>query len=171
MLSFICLCKTRRLVHPNGFHACQLNHLCVEVTALLAWIDFAVRYVCTGIYLFVAYTIWVQPSWKLKTILMTNLMYFSHWFQQRQILFYVYPGIFCFITWDKPVLLSHGASLSFWACCDYSWHPTSETLALEALTMSQIRPTVLICYGTEFLIKSRPFILKVAWWHQRSING
>lgn len=59
------------------------------------------------------------------------------------------------------MILIHGTSLSFCACCDYNtWHPPSQMLALEAITMSQERPTELICYGTEFLFKSTPFHFK-----------
>lgn len=59
--SFICLHRTGRLAHPNGFHACQFNHSCVEVLALVAWSDLAVRCVYTRIYLCVVYTVWVWP--------------------------------------------------------------------------------------------------------------
>lgn len=60
--SFICLHKTGRLAHPNGFHACQFTHLCVEVLALVAWSDLAVRCVHTSIYLCVVCTVWVWPT-------------------------------------------------------------------------------------------------------------
>jgi len=55
------------------------------------------------------------------------------------------------------MVLIHGASLPFCACCNNStWHPTSQTLALEAVTTAQEKPTALICYGTGFLFKSTP---------------
>ena len=75
-LSFIYLDKTGRLVHPNGFHACQFDHLCVEVPALLAWSDLAMRCVYTGIHLYVVYTIWygLVGSWKLILLLISCIL-------------------------------------------------------------------------------------------------
>lgn len=57
----------RVLMHPNGFHACQFNHLCVWVPALLAWSDLAMSCLYTALYLCVVSTIWMWYScWKLK---------------------------------------------------------------------------------------------------------
>lgn len=56
------------------------------------------------------------------------------------------------------MMLIHGASLSYFSVRDYDiWHPALQTLALEAATMSQQRPTALICYRKEVLFKSTHF--------------
>lgn len=59
------------------------------------------------------------------------------------------------------MMLIHGASLSYCSVHDSDiWHPASQTLALEAVTVSQPRPNALTCYRTEFLFKSVHFHFK-----------
>lgn len=50
----VCLREAGRLAHPNGFHACQFNHLCVGVPACRAWRDLATRCAYT--------TVWLQDE-------------------------------------------------------------------------------------------------------------
>lgn len=61
----------------------------------------------------------------------------------------------------KPTIVIHGVSPSFCIYCDSNTSClTSQTLTLESITILQERPTVLSCYGTEFLLKPMPFHFK-----------